>query len=65
MASLVTYGWGMVPVSVRIGDTETTTSLWPQDGGYIVPVNKLVQLAENFDVGDKVEVALTLDLRYP
>ena len=65
MAPLVTYGWGMIPVSLRIGDTETTTSLWPKDGGYIVPVKKLVQLAENLDVGDEVEVVLTLDVRYP
>jgi hypothetical protein len=65
MASLVTYGWGMIPVSLRIGDTETTTSLWPKDGGYIVPVKKLVQLAENLDVGDEVKVVLTLDVRYP
>ena len=28
----MTYGWGMIPVSVRIGDTEWTTSLWPKDG---------------------------------
>jgi hypothetical protein len=26
------YGWGMIPVRVRIGDTEWTTSLWPEDG---------------------------------
>jgi len=65
VAPLVTYCWGMIPVSLRIGDTETTTSLWPKDGGYIVPVKKLVQLAENLDVGDEVEVVLTLDVRYP
>lgn len=65
MAPLVTYCWGTIPVSLRIGDTETTTSLWPKDGGYIVPVKKLVQLAENLDVGDEVEVVLTLDVRYP
>ena len=64
-SALVTYGWGMIPVGLRIGDTETTTSLWPKDGGYIVPVKKLVQLAENLDVGDEVEVVLTLDVRYP
>lgn len=29
----VTYGWGMIPVYVRIGETEWKTSLWPKDGG--------------------------------
>lgn len=27
ISSAVTYGWGMIPVTVRIGGTETTTSL--------------------------------------
>ena len=29
VSASVTYGWGMIPVRVRIGDTEWTTSLWP------------------------------------
>ncbi|HEY8913383.1 DUF1905 domain-containing protein [Lacisediminihabitans sp.] len=65
VAPLVTYGWGMIPVTVRIGGTETTTSLWPKDGGYIVPVKKLVQEAEGLDVGDLVDVRLTLHVRAP
>ncbi|HWG85836.1 MAG TPA: DUF1905 domain-containing protein, partial [Deinococcales bacterium] len=34
----VTYGWGMIPVVVRAGGTEWKTSLFPKDGGYVVPV---------------------------
>lgn len=64
-SSLVTYGWGMIPVTLRIGDSETTTSLWPKDGGYIVPVKKLVQVAQDLEVGDTVEVSLHLDIRSP
>jgi GNAT superfamily N-acetyltransferase len=30
----VTYGWGMIPARVRIGQTEWKTSLFPKDGGY-------------------------------
>ena len=33
----VSYGWGMIPVTARIGGTRWTTSLWPKDGGYVVP----------------------------
>ena len=36
-APLVSYGWGMIPVAVRVGATEWTTSLWPKNGGYVVP----------------------------
>jgi hypothetical protein len=60
-ASLVSYGWGMIPVGVRIGDAEWTTSLWPKDGGYIVPVKTSVRKAESLDVGDTVTVRLTVD----
>ncbi|MEF2979329.1 DUF1905 domain-containing protein [Subtercola sp. YIM 133946] len=61
VAPLVTYGWGMVPVALRIGRTETTTALWPKDGGYIVPVKRVVQLREDLDVGSLVEVHLHID----
>ena len=60
VAALITYGWGMVPVTVRIGGREWTTSLWPKDGGYIVPIKAWVRAAEQLDVGDAVEVRLTV-----
>jgi hypothetical protein len=60
-ASLVSYGWGMIPVSVTIGDTSWTTSLWPKDGAYIVPIKTWVRNAESLDVGDTVTVSLTID----
>src|SRR3954447_11726741 len=34
----VTYGWGMIPATVRIGQSEWDTALWPKDGGYVVPI---------------------------
>ena len=30
LSPLVSYGWGVIPVSVRIGDTEWGTSLFPE-----------------------------------
>ncbi|GIF73260.1 hypothetical protein Asi02nite_27780 [Asanoa siamensis] len=61
-ADLVTYGWGMIPVAVRVGATDYTTSLWPKDGAYIVPIKTAVRKAERVDVGDTVTVRLTLDV---
>jgi hypothetical protein len=61
-AALVTYGWGMVPVTAQIADTVWTTSLFPKDGGYIVPVKDVVRHAEALDVGDVVTVRLTVDV---
>lgn len=57
---MVTYGWGMVPVYVRIGKTEWKTSLWPKDGRYIVPLKVSVREAEKLDEGDTVTVRLAV-----
>jgi hypothetical protein len=62
LAPAVTYGWGMIPVTVRIGDTGTTTSLWPKDGGYIVPLKKSLPDSEGVELGDEVSVSLCLAL---
>ena len=60
-SSLVTYGWGMIPVAARIGSTEWTTSLFPKDGAYIVPLKDRVRSAEGLEVGDVVTVRLVVD----
>lgn len=59
-AALVTYGWGMIPVAARIGGTRWTTSLFPKDGGYVVPLKDRVRRAEEIDLGDTVTVRLTV-----
>lgn len=61
VASVVTYGWGMIPASVTIGATTVTTALWPKDGGYIVPIKKALQDRESLGVDDVVEVVLDID----
>ena len=61
--SFASYGWGMIPVTAHIGDTAYTTSLFPKDGGYRVPVKDVVRDAEELDVGDVVSVLLRLRLR--
>ena len=54
----VTYGWGMIPVHVRIGKTEWTTSMFPKNGRYIVPIKASIRKTENLEVGDKVTIRL-------
>ena len=61
-AAAVSYGWGMIPVSVRIGETVWATSLWPKDGRYIVPVKTWVREAEGLTIGDAVTVRLAVDV---
>ena len=56
IAAAVTYGWGMIPVRVRIGATDWRTSLFPKDGRYLVPLKDAVRKAEGIDEGDEVDV---------
>src|SRR5206468_2113514 len=56
ISGLVTYGWGVIPVRARIGDTEWTTSLFPKEGHYLVPVKASVRLAEKVEEGSNVMV---------
>lgn len=59
-SGLVSYGWGMIPVTARILGTEWTTSLFPKDGRYVVPVKDAVRRAEQLEIGDRVTVRLVV-----
>ena len=61
-SAVVSYGWGMIPVTARIGGTRWKTALWPKDGRYIVPVKADVRRAEGLDLGETVTVRLSVDV---
>lgn len=58
ISGFVTYGWGMIPVRVQLGQSQWTTALWPKDGRYIVPIKDSVRKAENLAVDDEVTIHL-------
>jgi hypothetical protein len=60
VAAAVTYGWGVVPVTVRVGVTEWTTSLFPKDGRYLVPLKDRIRRAEGLEDGATITVRLSL-----
>jgi hypothetical protein len=59
MAPALTYGWGVIPVTARIRSTAWTTSLFPRDGLYALPIRTDVRRTERLDEGDRVRVELT------
>lgn len=64
IAPEVSYGWGMIPVRARIGGTEWTTSLFPKDGGYLLPIKDAVRQAEGgLDDADPVWIHLAVETR--
>jgi Domain of unknown function (DUF1905) len=62
VAPMVSYGWGMIPVRAVVGQTEWTTSLFPKEGGYVVPLKDAVRRAEVLEVGDVVALRLVVDV---
>lgn len=53
-------GFGSVKVEARIGDSEWTTSVFPQDDGWFLPVKAAVRRAEGLEEGDMASVQVTL-----
>lgn len=65
ISELVTYGWGMIPVTARIGTTEWKTSLFPKEGSYVVPLKDSVRNANGLETGDQVTVQLEVRATRP
>lgn len=63
VSSQVTYGWGMIPVKARIGETEWETAMFYKEWSYVVPIKKEVRVAENVGEGDVVEIELGIEVR--
>ncbi len=60
VSAIVSYGWGVIPVRVRIGATVWETSLFPKDGRYLVPVKDAVRKAERLALGETITVQLVV-----
>ena len=59
---MVSYGWGMIPVTAHINETVWPTALFPKDGQYVVPLKDAVRKAEGLDTGDLITVGLHVDV---
>jgi hypothetical protein len=60
MAKRLTYGWGVIPVEAEIAGVTFCTSLFPKDGGYLLPLKDRVRHAAGITVGDRIAVTLTV-----
>ena len=58
VSEAVTYGWGMIPVTAQVGETVWTTSLFPKDGRYLLPLKDKVRKAKGLVEGDEILVVL-------
>ncbi|MBT2416549.1 DUF1905 domain-containing protein [Streptomyces sp. ISL-22] len=62
VAAMATYGWGVIPVEARLGEVAFETSLFPKDGGYLLPLKSAVRKPRGLGSGDEVTVELTVRL---
>jgi hypothetical protein len=60
VAAIATYGWGVIPVEARIGEVTFKTSLFPKDGGYLLPLKNAVRKPQGISAGDSVIVEMTV-----
>lgn len=60
LARAVTYGWGVIPVEAAVRGVAFTTSLFPKDGGYLLPLKDAVRKAAGVTAGDGVAVEMIL-----
>jgi len=60
ISNVVSYGWGVIPVQVKIGKTEWDTSLFPKDGVYLVPIKAAIRKAESLNQDDIVALQLSI-----
>jgi hypothetical protein len=60
VAKAVTYGWGMIPVEARIGEAAFTTSLFPKDETYLLPLKTAVRRKTDITAGDRIAVEMTI-----
>ena len=52
--------WGVIPVTAWVGETSFTTSMFPREGTYFLPLKDAVRRAESVGLGDLVEVRLSV-----
>ncbi|MDF7777235.1 DUF1905 domain-containing protein [Sphingomonas sp. AOB5] len=63
-AQLASYGWGVVPVQAEIDGTGFRTSLFPRDGGYLLPLKVAVRKETGIVLGDQVTVQMRIASAY-
>ncbi|MEU9455299.1 DUF1905 domain-containing protein [Streptomyces sp. NPDC048277] len=62
VAAMASYGWGVVPVEATVGGVVFETSLFPKDGGYLLPLKSAVRGPQGLGAGDEVRVEMRVRL---
>jgi hypothetical protein len=63
VAAMASYGWGVIPVEATVGGVVFETSLFPKDGGYLLPLKSAVRKPQGLGAGDELSVEMLVRLR--
>ena len=56
----LSYGWGVIPAKVTVGQITITTSLIPRDGSFFIPLKDSIRRPNQVQAGDVVSLVLEL-----
>jgi hypothetical protein len=56
----LTYGWGVIPAKVTLGTVTVTTSLFPKNGSFYIPLKDALRKPNEISVGDFVTLVLEI-----
>ena len=59
-ARLASYGWGVVPVEATVGEVTFRTSLFPRNGGYLLPLKVSVRKTGKLELGMQVRIRMQI-----
>ncbi|WP_052951900.1 DUF1905 domain-containing protein [Devosia soli] len=60
LRKVFSYGWGVIPVTVSIQSVPFCTSLFPKDGGYLLPLKDAVRKKLAIPEDGVLQIVLTL-----
>lgn len=61
-ATIASYGWGVIPVQASVSGVRFTTSLFPKDGGYLLPLKLAVRKQAKIGLGDTAAVEIEVSM---
>lgn len=62
LSAQLSYGWGVIPAAVTVGQTTVSTSLFPRNHGYLVPIKNALWIPENLSLGQTVRLSLRFEV---
>lgn len=61
-SSQISYGWGVLPTTLVINYLSWSTSLFPKNGRYLVPIKAEIRKKYGLELGEEIPIKLIFAL---